>query len=148
MFDRSLAGGYAAIGAIFHVDPYAEGEPWVSTAAQFLDGTLEYAAEHDIPIWTAQDWLRFWETRCTAQAEAVNWEAEGNRLSFTVESAATSYTLTVLLPDDQDGRPVAEARVDGKVVSTGRRTVGGVNYTTLEMPAGAHQIGAIYAGQE
>jgi hypothetical protein len=146
MFDRSLAGGYAAIGAIFHVDPYGEGEPWGTTAAQYLDGTLKYAAEHDIPIWTAQDWLRFWETRYAAQMEAVNWEAEGNRLSFTVESEATGFTLTVLLPDDQDGRPVAEAQVDGKVVSTGRRRVGGISYTTLETPAGAHRIDAVYAG--
>ena len=27
-----LAGSYAAIGAIFHVDPYAEGDPWATTA--------------------------------------------------------------------------------------------------------------------
>jgi hypothetical protein len=150
MFDRSLAGAYAAIGAIFHVDPYGEGEPWATTAGQWLDGTMGYAAEKGIPIWPAQDWLRFWETRSAARMEAVSWAPESHRLSLNLFSTprpgseTAGLTLTVLLPDDQDGRPAAEVIVDGKIVNTGRRTVGGVSYTTLETPAGDHRIEAVY----
>ena len=58
LIDDSQAGGYSAIATQFHVDYYTFGNvgPWV-------DGTMQYAASLQIPMWTAERWLRFNEAR-------------------------------------------------------------------------------------
>jgi len=59
VIDASLTdGNYAAIMTQFHVDYYGYGD--VTT---FAESTMAYAESKGVPIWSADDWLRFTKAR-------------------------------------------------------------------------------------
>jgi hypothetical protein len=53
-----LAGDYAALMTQFHVDYYNNGDPQI-----WAESTMDYANARNIPIWNADRWLSFVETR-------------------------------------------------------------------------------------
>jgi hypothetical protein len=96
---RSLTREHGAIAAIFHVDPYAVDERWRTEAARWLERVLDYAVEHDIPIWSAEEWLRFTEIRHDATIKEDQWHSSARRLSFQLAArSAAEYELAVMVP--------------------------------------------------
>ena len=143
---RSLAGDYSAIATNFHVDPFAVGGEYASEATHWLEGTLDYAAANGVPIWSAADWLHFTEVRHDAQIENVQWQPDARRLSFKLAAqTAPDVALTAMVPFSHAGFKLAQLEVDGSVVEHNTRTVGGVNYGWISVPAGSQQVVAAYA---
>jgi hypothetical protein len=142
----SLDGYYSAITAIFHTDPFDAGEEWAAEEARWLEGTLAYAAEQGIPIWSAAEWLRFTEIRHDANLEAVEWHPATQRLSFRlVAQTALDVELTVMVPLQHGEANLTQVEVDGQVAKHHERKVGGVSYGWVSVPADSHQVMAIYA---
>lgn len=141
---RSVSGGYSAITAIFHTDPFDEGEPWAAEETAWLNGTLDFASRQGIPIWSAQEWLRFTEVRHEANLSTFNWQS--GRLSFNFETEpAADVGLGLLLPWQQGQTTLKQVEVDGQVVEHNERKVSGVKYGWISIAAGRHQIEVKYA---
>jgi hypothetical protein len=141
----TLASTHGAIAGIFHVDSFFDegiaGDSW-----GWLEGTLDCAVELGIPIWSAQEWLRFSEARHDTVVKEVRWDSLGANLSFVIVVPPRSEAdLTVMVPKIHGDLELAEARLDGQAVRVRERTVGGVRYGWTTLEPGAHQVEAAYA---
>jgi hypothetical protein len=145
LLKASAEADHSAIAANFHVDPFAVGGEWLPEARRWLEGTLDIATALDIPIWSAVDWLRFTEIRHDAGLENVQWEPGEGRLSFDLLAQDNSeVALTVMAPLHHDKADLVGLEVDGVTTGHGLRTVGGVEYGWVAVPAGFHQAVALY----
>jgi len=143
---QSLDGGYSAIAAQFHVDPFALGGEYATRAGRWLEGTLEYAAAERIPIWSAEEWLRFTEIRHDATLEEVHWETAARRLSFRLTVQKTpDVELAVMVPLWHGEARLAQVEVDGIPVEHRERKVGGVSYGWASVETGSHRIVMTFA---
>ncbi len=145
MAQRSLGGEYAALCAQFHVDPFAVGGQHFAEAVYWLENTLDYAVSHNIPIWSAREWLAFTEVRHDAKVEAIHWDAPAGRLSFrfaTRESPA--FKLAVMVPEQHGQLTLKQVQVGEQSVDFEKQRVGGIDYGLLPLAAGTHQITAYY----
>ncbi|MBI5302387.1 MAG: twin-arginine translocation signal domain-containing protein [Chloroflexi bacterium] len=143
--DRALRDAPAALGAQFHVDPFAAGGDFAANATRFLDGTLAYAASRGMPIWNAEHWLRWSDTRHDAAFENLVWDATARRLAFQVTSrAAADVTMEILVPAQFNARRVARVEMDGAMVNTRARAVSGAEFAAIAMMAGTHRVVAMY----
>jgi hypothetical protein len=143
LIDASLAGDYAALMTQFHVDYYGFGDPQV-----WAEGTLDYARSKNVPIWNADQWLNFTMTRHDAEFQNIAWDNTGGRLTFTLSTAATSNTLSVLLPPTFGGRPLAEVQVDGAAAQPIDFEVSGRKLALVDVKAGEHSFDVHYSGQQ
>ena len=150
LLNRSISD-QVAIAANFHPDlffihPLAADERSYAEEAQWVDGTLDCAAEHNIPIWSAARWLHFTEARHDAQLTEVQWHPAVQRLSFRLSSRQAANTdLSVMVPMLHREAKLAQIEVDGKTTRHEQRTVGGVAYAWVTVPAGSRQVAATYA---
>jgi hypothetical protein len=99
VIDASLAGNYAAVMTQFHVD-------YVNATQGWVNNTLAYANSNNIPIWNADDWLTFTETRYNASFTNLNWNNSTRTLSFDLSAPSQSdprMTLSIMLPLSYDG---------------------------------------------
>jgi hypothetical protein len=121
LIDDSQAGGYSAITTQFHVDAYVFGEvgPWV-------DGTLDYAASLQLPMWTAARWLRFVEARAATSITDMVWTPGTGQLSFGVTVPAGAEPQSVTLPQTFAGRVFASLTIDGLTVAPTLQAVNGL----------------------
>ncbi|MBN2501181.1 MAG: hypothetical protein JXB38_10415 [Anaerolineales bacterium] len=145
LIDQSLGGYYSAIVTHFHTDPYAAGEEWRNEDLRWLDGTLGYAVENDVPIWSTEEWLAFTEMRQGVEIEAQNWNSEGRKLHFTLSSVANSENkLTIMLPSEHAGSELSGIEIDDTAAAIHIQQVGGTTYTCAQVEAGTHAIVAYY----
>ncbi|MCC7353660.1 MAG: hypothetical protein IT330_07860 [Anaerolineae bacterium] len=150
LLSRSVSD-HCAIAANFHPDiffihPLAADEKSYAAEAQWVEGTLDYVGAQGIPIWSAKQWLDFTEVRHDARFEQVEWHAVAQRLSFRLSPRqAADAELSVLVPLQHGKARMAQIEVDGKTVKHEQRTVSGVAYAWVAVPAGSHQIAATYA---
>ncbi len=145
LLQQSLAGAYSAVATQFHIDPFAIGGDLAVKAGRWLEGTLDYAAEHGIPVWSAAEWLDFTETRHNATLDRIQWDPLGRHLSFRlVAPAAPPMDLTVLVPQQHGKARLARVEVDGTTVTYHERNLSGNSYAGIPVRAGSHQIVAIY----
>lgn len=141
----SLDGYYSAVTAIFHTDPFDEGENWAAEETRWLEGTLDYAASQGIPIWSAAEWLRFTETRHDTHLTDVDWQPATRRLSFRLAAPATpEVELTVMIPLHHGEVNLDRIEVDGIAVTHSEHTVRGVGYGGVSMTADSHHVSVIY----
>ena len=141
MIDASLAGDYAALMTQLHVDYYGFGDPQV-----WAEGTLDYARQKGVPIWNAGQWLDFTETRHDARLSGLSWVPSSGQLSFTVQStAATTHTLTLMLPVSAATGSLFNVTVDGAVGTQSIQTVKGRPYAFVTLAPGQRQVVASYA---
>jgi hypothetical protein len=143
---HSLDGAYAAICGQFHIDPFDIGGDTANQEARWLEGTLDYAAEQGVPIWSAAQWLRFVEVRHDANLANIVWHPDQRRLSFDLAArAAGDLVLTVMAPVRHGNVVLKEIQVDGERVDHRTQTCGGMQYASVSAPSGFHQVVAIYA---
>lgn len=144
----SLKGAYAAITGNFHVDPLELGaaSQWADEFRTWMGGTLDYAAEHDIPIWSAEEWLSFTQGRHDATLEDLDWDAESKTLRFEATTSGRAYgDLSLLIPLSHAGAGLAEVEVDGHPVAYEEQTVGAVVYAAVAVTSGSTSWLAAYA---
>ncbi len=143
MINASLAGDYAVLMTQFHVDYYGFGDPQI-----WAEGTLDYARSKSVPIWTADRWLDFTKTRHDAEFQDVTWDKASGRLNFTLDTAATSNTLSILLPPSFGGQPLEAVQVDGAAAQTADFEVAGRKLALVDVKAGKHTFEVRYPGQQ
>jgi hypothetical protein len=138
LIDASLAGDYAALMAQFHVDYYATTQAWA-------EGTMDYANAHGVPIWNADQWLNFVETRHDANYGSVAWNNTTGTLSFQLTATGTvGVNLTTMLPLAYGGKTLKSVSVDGGAASYSVQTIKGVSVAFVGVPAGNHIFSAVY----
>jgi hypothetical protein len=145
LLDKSLRGYPSAIAVMFHADPFAEGGSWATDESRWMDGTLGYAAEQGVPIWSAEEWLRFTETRHDANLEQLKWHPDARRLDFRMETHFDpDIELAVMVPLWYADAKLAQVYIDGESVQYSTRQVGAVEYGWVPTLAGSHQVRAVY----
>ncbi len=72
MIDASLAGNYSALTELHHVDYYSS-KPDLQA---WLKGNVDYARSKGVPVWSADQWLSFTQTRHDANYTNMVWDAE------------------------------------------------------------------------
>jgi hypothetical protein len=147
LLDRSVKhGDYCAIGGQFHIDPFQLGGNPAEAGRIFLEGTLDYANELDVPILSAQEWLWFTDARHESNFEDVTWDTNASALTFNLlPSNQPLSTLTVLIPATHAGKPISSISIDGVTTPAETRLVlGGVEYVQVILPAKGQVIKAMY----
>ncbi|MGQ0601613.1 MAG: twin-arginine translocation signal domain-containing protein [Anaerolineales bacterium] len=139
------APGWAALGAQFHLDPFAFGGEWAENFGRWLDGTLDLAAEYGVPVWSAAEWLNFIEARDAATFDELLWR--DNRLSFRLNvPEADGVQLAVMAPLRAGATELREVSVDGQPLALGgKRRVAGIDYGWVVVDARPHTVEVLYA---
>ncbi len=140
--DASLGGYYSALMTQFHVDYYDVGtQPWA-------EGVMDYANSKGVPIWNADQWLSFTQTRHDANYSNIVWSGTNNLLTFNLVSSATpGVTLTTLLPLTYANRDLNSVSVDGHAVAFQQETINGMDVAFVSIAAGNHSFTAAYQPQ-
>jgi hypothetical protein len=138
LIDASQAGDYAALMTQFHVDIYSSTHTWA-------EGTMDYARSHDIPIWNADQWLSFTETRHDAAYSDIVWTDANKTLTFNLSATATTgINLTTIVPLSYAGNGLQSVSVDGQPVAYSVQTISSVDVAFVTVPAGNHTFTALY----
>ena len=143
LIDASLGGYYSALMHIHHVDNY-------STNVQspiWLRGALDYAYSKGVPMWNADQWLRFTATRHDANYTNLVWNGSTGVLSFNINMAATAgMTPTTILPLNYGGRSLKSVTVDGGPYTYSTQAIKSTtpNVAFVSIPAGNHSVSADY----
>jgi hypothetical protein len=148
LLDFNLENNFpAVIGINFHPDPYSYGGRPAEIAGAWLEGTLDYAVEKGVPIWSAQDWLWFTEARQNTRILSMGWDESNLTLNFGVDVASSSPNsdLALMIPAEQMGASLSSIEVDGVIVQPKERSSAGVRYSWVPVSAGNHQILAHYS---
>lgn len=146
LLDRSVIyGDYCAIAGQFHVDPFQIGGEVAEKALGFLEGTLSYAKELGIPIWSTQEWLNFTDARHDATLGGVRWDQQSKRLDFEFSPKASSeHEITLMVPIRHNNRYLVNIQVDQVNTPYFDRAVGGVEYACIKVNALPHKCFATY----
>ncbi len=146
LLDRSVKqGDHTAITAQFHVDPFQVGGEAAQKASIFLEGTLSYAQELGIPIWSADEWLNFSDIRHKTKLVNISWNAETKRLQFDLDAPTQSdQILTVMVPIRHNDVNLSAVEVDGSRSEYIERKLGATLYACVPVNADAHQFRAAY----
>lgn len=129
----------------FHVDPYALGGEIAELVGQWLDGTLDYAAENDIPIWTAASWLDFNERRRETLVTNLEWFPSSKTLHFHVFSQMPDdVNLSMVIPAEIASGKLDSVMVDGNQVPFVKLVFGGLEYGWFRLNSGDHNLETIY----
>ncbi len=155
LLDRSVMDGdYAAICGQFHVDPFQLGGEPAEKGGIFLEGTLDYAQELGVPIWSAQDWLDFSDLRHETDFTDMVWEVDSSSLVLQVARDGDldllpldgpGSTLTVLLPTHHGEKMLSALNVDSeKVPLAAPLKLGNLEYAPVTLSANEHTIRATY----
>lgn len=138
---------YCAIGGQFHVDPFQLGGEPAEKAGIFLEGTLDYAQQLGVPIWSAQEWLRFTDLRHDSNFTDMVWDLNASTLTFHLLSPnQPDSVLTVLIPVHDSEKQLSTCSVDGVTTPFATRLVlGNAEYVQVILSAQEHVIKAVYS---
>jgi len=145
LIDRSLKGGYAAIGMINHTDPFAAGESWANEEGKWMDGTLEYAAANNVPIWSGEMWLNFVESRHDAAIGDIHWDISTKRLNFTIRIDNLRFgKVGMLLPFKHSEFVLSGIEANGQTIEYSHQTLGSTNYACFSLKSEVSTVVAYY----
>ncbi len=140
MIDASLGGYYEALMTQNHVDYYSFGDPQV-----WAEGMMSYANTKGIPIWNADSWLNFTETRHDANYTNLVWNPTNKILNFTSNAtSSTGANLTTMVPLNYGGNTLKGVLVDNVASPVTQKTVNGVNVGFVTTSAGSHNFVVSY----
>ena len=88
---------------------------WAQYSQPQGQALVRQAAGRDIPIWSFDQWSRFWDARDTWRIRRLQWD--GARLTFTAEGAQWHEGLSLWLPTEHAGLTLQDLRVDGQPAS-------------------------------
>lgn len=149
LIDQATKGAYAAIATQFHIDPIAIKGPWTEDLLQWMERILDYCVAKEIPIWSAQRWLKYTRARNSPSILELHWSSKQQILSIIIElhgdsarSQAKSFTL--LLPSQHGAHHLATISVNENRITPQRRKVGAVEYLSVVLDQGRHHLVATY----
>ena len=103
---------------------------------------MAYAQSKGVPIWSADDWLRFTKARAGTTFGTPTWD--GQHLTFTMIVPSGPDAMPLMLPLVSDGGRLTNLTVDGPSVSFQTRVVKGTPSAVASVSAGSHAIVATY----
>lgn len=131
----------------FHVDPFSDTPEYREMSQRFLEGALDCAVTLNLPIWSAERWLAFVETRQGTHFEAVTWSAVERQLTMRVSAMGDPHAeLSVMVPLRHGSSRLSALAVNGANVRSYDRRMGGVEYACVTVSTGQHTLVANYAG--
>ncbi len=140
LIDASQAGYYSALMTQFHIDYYINGDPEI-----WAEQTMAYAQSLGIPMWNADKWLSFTETRHDANYSNTTWNGQSGVLSFNLNAANTSgVQLSTILPVSYNGKNLVSVQVDGAPASFQQMNVKGIPMAFVSVAAGNHAFSVQY----
>jgi len=140
MIDASLAGNYAALTTQNHVDYYNFGDPQT-----WAEDMMSYANTKGIPIWNADAWLNYTQTRHDANFSNVVWDNTNRILSYSlVASPVSGVNLTVMVPTTYAGSTLKSVQVDNVTTSVSQQTINGLPVGFVTVPSGNHTFSVFY----
>jgi hypothetical protein len=98
---------------------------WFETHGAFQGDLVGSARKLKIPIWGADQWLRFWLAR---RATSLSIRGRGFQVSTTIDG------VTLLVPN------AAQVRVDGQTRALQQTELAGMRYGLLALPAGTFLV--------
>src|SRR5262249_5138288 len=111
----------------------------------WAEGTLDYATSKGVPIWNANQWLGFTETRHDAQFNGLSWSQSSGQLAFSLQSGiTTTHSLTLIAPYTVAASQIQNVYVDGTPTTFTSQTIKGRQYAFFTVAPGNHQIIAAY----
>ena len=144
VLDRVLADAVTR----FHV-PHAvciHPSNWVKFSRVQGQALVRQALKRDLPVWSFDQWLGFWEARDTWRFDRLRWDGSG--LECIAEGETAREDLCLTLPPHFRGEALAEVRLNGE--PTDCRTVSryGRALTFVPLPAGERtvKVRATYRG--
>ncbi|MER3399644.1 MAG: hypothetical protein C4313_00675 [Thermoflexus sp.] len=141
----SRAGVWGAVGLQAHVDPFAIGGEPAARQAAWLEGILDAAVEHGIPIWSAERWLAFLEAREALRLEPIRWDPVGKRLSIGIRAdRPPPASVWIGIPAEIPGGRLVQMAVDRLPVIWREWTWRGDPYAWVPFPGGAGVLQAQY----
>jgi len=126
-----------------HPPYYCSASGWSSR--DWARATMAYATENAVPIYSAEQWLDFWEAREEARFENIRFR--DGILSFDVRSLHPIKGITLMLPLKSCGKVLGGLRLDKKDLGYWVESVWGRRYAlaTVGLKSGtAVQIDASY----
>ncbi len=143
LLQRAADGWPAAIAAQFHVDPFVLSEALRDRSAQWIEGTLQYCVENDIPIVSAESLCAFARVRDNARFYRVQWEPDAGVLTFHTGFhsvfSVTVDSVGILLPLHVGAKTLQSVLWKGNSLPIQKRTLAGLEYglVTIEPRSGA-----------
>jgi hypothetical protein len=149
LIDQAMHGAYAAIAMQFHIDPISIKGPWTEDALRWLEKTLDYCVEKEIPIWSAQRWLKYIRARNSPSTLELHWNSERKILSGVVELRSDPEEsqiggFTLMLPLYHAGLRLATVEVNENRITPQWRRVGGIEYVSVVLDSNRHRLVANY----
>jgi hypothetical protein len=137
LIQRATSGAYAAIGAQFHLDPFAVPGPWTDGAGLYLDGVLASCQAHGVPVLAAQQWLNFTRARSATQMDGFASASDQQRHHFTIRVGAQDVGATLLVPLQNNGHILTDLQANRKQIPIQGRRVGDTLYAIIVL--GEHE---------
>ena len=125
-------------------DPYSRRPLWTASRRCGRRGRWRHANAHGLPLWNADDWLNFTETRHDANDTDVAWNNGARNPDLQVATATAGLTLTTILPITYSGLGLQSVTVDGQSHSFSLQTVNGIGVAFVSVPAGDHSFIAVH----
>jgi hypothetical protein len=128
-----------------HADAFNPEANYHQDVLAWTAGMLDVAVELGLPIWSAEQWLTFVESRQAVDLSNVNWQAAERQLTVRLEASPPAQAdLGLLLPLQHGDDQLSEIEIDGVGAAFRQRQVGGLIYGSIAVPAGNHQVVARY----
>ena len=144
MFE-SLETAPAALAAQFHIDPFIYGDDVKPQVEQWLTGTLELAAQMDIPVWSAEQWLNYTQMRLKTGLKELAWNGSTGQLDFNcVIQGPSDGEMTIILPMDFQGKHLAQISFNGKPITLKILKLHNLAWAWCSLPIGLSTITATY----
>jgi hypothetical protein len=147
LLDRSVKqNDFCALGGQFHVDPFQLGGDPAEKSSIFLNGSLAYATELGVPVWSAQEWLNFTRMRHETDITNIIWDFDTATLAFDLSPVnEAESTLSVLIPARNAGKAISNLLIEGVTTPcSARQVVGNVEYAILIVKAKKQSIKVTY----
>lgn len=100
-------------------------------SGDWMHNTLSYAKRRCLPIWSADQWLTFWEAR--EQAEFTSTDIQSHSLCFQVQAHQSAACVTMMIPVQHNGVPITAVQVDGQKRAFSRALVWGRGYALVDV---------------
>lgn len=125
MLQQSIARFHEPVVMNIHPKHYA------TLSGGWARNTMAYARDHGVPIWSADRWLAFWESREAARFTGLTFRE--NMLSFGIQGDGPRETLTLMIPAASESRQIRSLCIDGHPQSFSLRCVWDRTYAMVEV---------------
>jgi hypothetical protein len=148
MIDNALHY-HTALATQFHLDFYHPTSPVRVQVEAWAKGTLDYAAEKGLLIWSAARLLNFVRCRNAAQLNNLRWDQAEQHLSFQLQAAENeAFELTIVIPatvrQESHLGKISHVQIDGRPATFTLQPSSDDSNAWVSLPPGRHTLEVWY----